>query len=238
MQAAARKAASVQRTTFFSMIRIKDCLVLNGSNPQKLSADTIAGVKADIGRSADDLIEAYTPLLPPNCERAPAHLQMAALALGAQRTLFRAAAAADYKPASSLEVRWVVGGALGVVAPPAGEEPWAVPVNYVPNRLSMIITGSIWLPNQRKSMVTRMLTNWRKDLGEAFDVEPMDPEPSCRMTRCLYTDFLRHAGESEAPVLVPLFHCLHAATFKGVHGFSASEAPGKDGEPLPVFRFE
>ena len=237
MQAAARKAASVQRTTFFSMLRVKDCLVRHDAT-QQLSAETIAGVKEDIGRSADDLIAEYTPLLPPDCERAPAHLQMAALALSAQRTLFRAAAVDDYKQVDSHGVRWVVGGALGVVAPPAGEEPWAVPVNYVPNRLSMIITGSIWFPGQRKSMVTRMLTNWRTDLGQAFDVEPMEPEPSFRMTRCLYTDFLHHAGESEAPALVPLFHCLHAATFKGVTGFTASEAPGKDGVPMPVFRFE
>lgn len=238
MQAAAKRASSVQRSTFFSMLRVKDCLQLNDEKA-KLTDAAINRVKDEISREADDLIEKKTSLLPADCERAPAHLQMAALALSAQRTLLRNAAGGDeYKMVDNFEVRWVVAGALGVVAPPDGDEPWAVPVNYVPNRLSMVITGSVWLPEQRKSMITRMLSNWRVDLGKAFETEPIEPEPSCRMTKCLYTDFLQEAGGAEAEVLIPVFHALHSATFKGVHRFTSSEEPGRDGTPMPVFRFE
>jgi hypothetical protein len=237
MQAAAKGASSVQRSTFFRMLRMKDCLPLKDEK-EKLSDGVIARVKDEIGREADNLMEKNASLLPADCERAPAHLQMAALALSAQRTLLRTAAAGDeFKMVDNYEVRWVVAGALGVVAPPDGAEPWAVPVNYVPNRLSMVITGSIWLPQQRKSMVTRMLANWRIDLGKAFETEPIEPEPSCRMTKCLYTDFLHQAGGEHAEVLIPVFHQLHSATFKGVHNFTSSEEPGPDGTPMPVFRF-
>jgi len=148
LQAAARKAAAVQRSSFFSLLRVKDVLVPQATAAEPLSDDAVARVKEDISQSADALIEAHKPLLPPACERAPAHLQMAALALAAQRHLLHVSATTDeLNLVDAAEVRWVVGGAIGVVAPPNGEEPWAVPVNYVPNRLSMVITGSVWQPH-------------------------------------------------------------------------------------------
>ena len=79
LQAAARKAAAVQRSSFFSLLRVKDVLVPQATAAEPLSDDAVARVKEDISQSADALIEAHKPLLPPACERAPAHLQMAAL---------------------------------------------------------------------------------------------------------------------------------------------------------------
>mmetsp|Transcript_51144 Transcript_51144/g.169450 ORF Transcript_51144/g.169450 Transcript_51144/m.169450 type:complete len:242 (+) Transcript_51144:29-754(+) len=239
LQAAARKAAAVQRSSFFSLLRVKDVLVPQATAAEPLSDDAVARVKEDISQSADALIEAHKPLLPENCERAPAHLQMAALALAAQRHLLHVSATTDeLNLVDAAEVRWVVGGAIGVVAPPNGEEPWAVPVNYVPNRLSMVITGSVWFPGRRRKMVERMLANWRADLGEAFATAPAEPAPSCRMTKCLYTEFLHEAGDEHAEDLTPLFHALHSATFAGVTGFRASSERDGRGRWMPVFLFD
>ena len=62
--------------------------------------------------------------------------------------------------------------------------------------------------------------------AQGFELEPLDPAPSTRMTRCLYTDFCRAEGE---PLLSPIFWALHEATFKGVPGYSF-EAPQESGD--------
>jgi len=176
LQAAARKAAAVQRSSFFSLLRVKDVLVPQATAAEPLSDDAVARVKEDISQSADALIEAHKPLLPPACERAPAHLQMAALALAAQRHLLHVSATTDeLNLVDAAEVRWVVGGAIGVVAPPNGEEPWAVPVNYVPNRLSMVITGSVWQPHTSTNLVITLCICRRPESSPAAALRSHHP---------------------------------------------------------------
>lgn len=70
-------------------------------------------VKADIESHAGALMEQHADMLPPNCERAHLHLQMAALALSAQRSLLKEAANGEYESGaeSTLAARSVVAGA-------------------------------------------------------------------------------------------------------------------------------
>ena len=113
--------------------------------------------------------------------------------------------------------------ALGVVAPPDGTEPYAVPVQWVPNKIALALTGALWLPSRRTSMVSRMMSNWEADLGEAFTLEEVGPAPSRRLTRCFYGELIAREGEDVAE-LAPVFTALHAATWAGVPGFSFAQA--------------
>ena len=81
--------------------------------PTGAAADIAERIKAEAGEEADALYAQHTALLPPECHRAPTHLQMAALALGAQRTLLREGAKEEYGWAGEdvLKARSVVAGA-------------------------------------------------------------------------------------------------------------------------------
>ena len=71
--------------------------------------------------------------------------------------------------------------------------------------------------------------------------EPLEPEPSRRMTKCFYASFLASeaasadAASDSALVLVPVFQAMHAATFCGIPGFEFE--PDESGHG-GVFRFE
>ena len=138
----------------------------------------------------------------------------------------------NYLATSPLKVRSVVSDALGVVAAP---EPYAVPVQWVPNKIAMALTGALWLPSRRQSMVSRMRANFEADLGRCFRIEELEPSPSFRMTHCFYRELIDREGDDVAP-LGPIFTALHGVTWAGVPGF-AFEAK-EDGECTFRFAFD
>jgi len=225
LRAGLKKVQEGQRSAFFTLLRTHDFLVLTDPEAAKESVDVLgrpAGngievadrVKADAAEETDALIAKHVsaPFLADGCARAEAHLQMAALALGAKRALLREAQKPEYGFAGEdeLKARSVVAGALGVVAPADGSVPYGAPVMWLPNRTAVALS---W---DKPKTIQRMVDNFHVDLGRAFELEAIEPAPSCRMTRCLYTDFLRAEGE---PLLMPVFWALHEATFKGVPGY-------------------
>mmetsp|Transcript_76148 Transcript_76148/g.126901 ORF Transcript_76148/g.126901 Transcript_76148/m.126901 type:complete len:229 (-) Transcript_76148:81-767(-) len=209
---AAKKVSQSQRSAFFALLRTHDFLVPTSAHAsdQKELAKRVA---EDVAEEADALIARYRPALPVACERAPVHLQMASLALGAQRTLLREAdkEAFGWTGGEQLRARSVVAGALGVVAAPDGSTPYGAPVMWLPNRMAHTFSWN------KAATLERMVDNFQADLGLAFELEQIEPAPSRRMVRCLYTDFFRAEGE---PLLIPVFRALHEATFKGVPSFS------------------
>jgi len=225
-----------QRSAFFSLLRTHDFLVPEDPEAAKRSVDVLgrpagdgieaaARVKADAADEADALIAKHADSLfmVPQCDRAAAHLQMAALALGAKRALLREAAKPAYGDAAedALKARAVVAGALGVVAPADGTPPYGTPVMWLPNRTAIALS---W---DKPKTLRGMVDNFASDLGEAFALSPLEPTPSCRMTRCLYTSFYRAEGE---PLLMPVFWALHEATFKGVPGYEFEPPASGGGE--------
>lgn len=120
LNAAARQAAALQRATFFKMLRVPEVLApvdTSAMGEEELSAAHVTALRT-IEAEADAIIERHTPNLPeaelrqlwsapawPAEDRAAAHLQMASLALSAQRVLLSAAQADDrYLLANSLKV--------------------------------------------------------------------------------------------------------------------------------------
>lgn len=206
--AAARKAAEVQRSTFFKLLRVKD--VLQPVDPNRKPSDD--EVRAKVGDAADALISRHEPSLP-DCERAGAHLQMAALALATQRVLIAESRSEHYHLQSPAIVRETVARTVGVLAPAEGDVT-SVPINWVPNKLAMFFSLT---DSRRRATIERMVNNFENDLGKAFELSPIDPAPSRRMARCFYADFFEKEGE---PELTPVFQVLHGATFSGVKGFT------------------
>lgn len=215
----AAKAFKFQRTAFLRLLEVDRALVPVDPE-EKLPADVDSRVKSDIEQVADNLIAKHSSSLP-DCKRAPGHLQLTALAMAAQRTLLQEARGRDadnYLTTSQLKVRSVVADALGVVAPPDGTAPVAVPVQWVPNRIALTLTGALWLPSRRQSMTERMMNNFEADLGAGFEIEALDPPPSRRLTRCFYRDVLAREGD-DVQVLGPVFTALHGVVWAGVPRF-------------------
>ena len=234
------------------LLRVRD--ILSPTNPAMATPrakvwhvdnETEVRIKADVARAADLLFEDHAEQLPKGCSRAVAHLQMASLALAAQRTLFDAANApgGEFEPVNTLEVRSVVAGSLGVLAPADGTPPTAVPVMWIPNRLAMLFNGAFLLSGRKRVLVERMWNNFETDLGAGFAFEPLaDPLPEGaflgqRMKRCLYHEFCREEGAHE---LAPIFSAMHSATFAGIPGFSFKEelAAREQTGPSWTFRFD
>lgn len=89
LSAAAKKASQAQRSAFFSLLRTHDFLVPVNPAASKESKNHMLHVKEEVKQEAESLIARYSSVIPSDCERAPVHLQMAALALSAQRVLLR-----------------------------------------------------------------------------------------------------------------------------------------------------
>ena len=215
----AERAFAFQRSAFLRLLRVDNALRL--LDPEdKLPEEVSVRVKEIVDHEASMLASKHAPDLPEGCKRAPGHLQLAALAMAAQRVLLHEARRSDeaYLATSQLKVRSVVADALGVVAPPDGTPPMAVPVQWVPNRIAMTLTGALWLPSRRQSMTARMMANFEADLGDAFELEELDPPPSRRLTRCYYRQLLAREGEDVAD-LGPVFTALHGVTWAGVPEF-------------------
>ena len=238
IRAGLKKVQEGQRSAFFTLLRVHDFLVPSDPAVASASVDALgrpAGigievaeqVKAAAAEETDALMtkHASATFMATDCDRAEAHLQMAALALGAQRAILREAAIRPeylHGPDDTLKARSVVAGALGVVANADGSQPYGAPVMWLPNRTAVALS---W---DKPKTIQRMVSNFQTDLGRAFEMEPLEPAPSCRMTRCLYTEFLRAEGE---PLLMPVFWALHEATFKGVpeYEFEAPDDAGAGG---------
>lgn len=223
LDAAARRALALQRSTFLRMLNVERALTPVDSDDvqdarPKLPAGTESHVKKAVETAADAIITRHTEGLPQGCARAPGHLQLVALAIAAQRVLLSEARGGEYMITSALKTRSIVADALGVVAPADGTEPVAVPVMWLPNRIALGVTGGLWLPSRRRSMVERMMNNFEVDLGAAFVLEPLEPSPSRRLRQCFYRELLKREGD-DAEVLSALFTALHAATWAGVPGF-------------------
>ena len=220
MRAAAQKAAEVQRSTFMRMLRVGD--VIQPSVQGGPAADAHA-VKAAISDSADALIARHESKLPEGCERAPAHLSMAACAVASQRVLLREAQSADAHKVCS-----IVAGALGVFVRPDGSDVAAVPVMWLPNRLASVFSGAVLFRSRKLALLERLIGNYERDLGAAFELEQLDPPPSRMLRRCFYHEFCEAEEEAggNALVLAPVFQAIHAATFSGVPGFDAQLRDG------------
>ena len=236
----ALKAMELQRSTFLRVLQ--PGRILAPIDPAaKLSEAEAARVKKVIDAEADELIAKHIGSLPEDCARAPGHLQMAALAMAAQRSLLREAKAdggETYLTASGLKARWAVADSLGVVAAPDGTRPYAVPIQYVPNTLALAATGGYFFESRRRVMTARMMANFETDLGPAFAIEPLDglPEPSRQLTRCYYHEVLKAEGD-DVVTLGAVFTALHEATWSGVPGFEfESEEGGGDGRCKFIFR--
>ena len=223
LDAAARKAAEMQRSTFLHMLGLRMGDVLHPATRER-----IAAVKTQIGYTADELFAAHEPSLP-SCHRAPTHLQMVALALASQRVLREEARRRnDVVLADVMKVRATVANALGVVAPDDGTPPYEIGGMWLPNKLAFFFTGAMFLPARRSTILERMMLNFEVDLGEGFEIEALEPSPSRRMTRCLYASFLEVESErddaslaaADARDLMPVFQAMHGATFCGVPGFA------------------
>lgn len=223
IRAAMRQAQQGQRSAFFAVLRVHDFLMPADPDEAKASVDmlgrpsgrlldVVERVKNECAAEADAISARHIDAMQ-DCGRAATHLQLAALALSAQRCLLReAASSSDYVHTGddTLSARSVVANALGVIAPPDGSVPYSVPAMWLPNRTAVMLSWN------RAATIRGMVANFETDLGKGFELSPLEPAPSCQLTRCLYTDFLRDEGE---PLMMPIFHALHEATFKGVPGY-------------------
>ena len=209
------RANSIQWKAFFSTLRVKP--LLTGA-VQSLE-DRV--VNEMIETDAEKLIQEHTPKLPDGCVRAPVHLQMASLALSAQRTLHRLRVE-QCQESNVLEVRQVVAGALGVHAPGDGADPTAVPILQISNQMNMLFAGGFFSADRRAKRLETMVQNFEKDLGLAFTLEPIEPSPSVQMKQCFYTSFLEAEGEV---ILCPIFQELHKSTFAGTAGYTFKPDP-------------
>ena len=162
LDALAERALAFQRRSFLKMLPYDRALRQASSLESSDKANAVPEVviermKADIDDCADDMIARHTACLPSECKRAPGHLQMVALAIAAQRCLLHEGrtdpTGQGYLATSVLKTRSAVADALGVVAPPDGSEPYAVPVQLVPNKIALGLTGALWIPARRESMV-------------------------------------------------------------------------------------
>ena len=124
MKAAAQQAAQAQRFSFFRILRVQDVLLAADpdQHPKAEMQKHHTRVKEEISANADAIIADWEGRLPADCDRAPVHLQMAALALSAQRTMLEEAKHERYLLANAHKVRSTVSGALGVLAPPDGSD--------------------------------------------------------------------------------------------------------------------
>ena len=223
IRAAMKKAQEGQRAAFFAVLRVHDFLVPADAEEAKATLDffgrpvgsrneVASRIKEESAAEADALVAKYADAVE-GCDRSAAHLHMAALALGTQRCLLREAASCNRYTNTgedSLIARSVVAGALGVIAPADGSPPYSVPAMWLPNRTAVALSWN------KPETIAGMIRNFETDLGKCFEFASLDPVPSCRMTRCLYTDVLRDEGE---PLMMPIFWSLHEATFKGVPGY-------------------
>ena len=241
LDAAALKAAQMQRTAFLQMLGLRMGDVLHPLDPDRgpIGKEDVARVTRQISEEADALYAANVDALPADCNRAPVHLQMASLALASQRMLLVEAKRDEYVLCNALKVRFAVANALGVVAPPDGTEPQEVGGMWLPNKLSLLFTGALFKPERQRTIVERTMHNFEVDLGAGFEMAPLEPAPSRRMTRCFYASFLEAEAARDATAeptcLVPVFQAMHGATFCGVPGFSFEpDASGHGG----CFRFE
>ena len=130
---AAQKVIAAQRKVFITMLghQIPKAIVpLDGAGP--LDAAVVERVKDATQHAAALLIEKHMNSLPDGCPRAPAHLQMVSLTIAAQREIFAEARreGSDYQATTQFRVRSSVADLLGVVAPPDGTEPVAVPASW------------------------------------------------------------------------------------------------------------
>jgi hypothetical protein len=100
---------------------------------------------------------------------------------------------------------------------------------WLPNRLSLLFSGSLLWTERRRTLLERMMRNFEADLGAGFEIAPLDlaPSPSRRMTRCFYASFLEHEAAARgvsghataAPrVLVPVFQARGMACAWREHG--------------------
>ena len=173
IRAAMQKAREGQRAAFMTILRVHDFLVPEDAAAAKLAIDALgrpAGegartaerVKEACAAEADALIAKYldAPFMVPDCDRAAAHLQMAALAIGAQRSMLQEAASGTYLHTNddTLKARSVVAGALGVVAPESGEQPYGTPVMWLPNRAAITLS---W---DKQATLLGMVNNFEADL--------------------------------------------------------------------------
>ena len=205
---------------------------MDETNPLPVAEDK-EQILVRIGAAADALCAAHENTLP-NCHRAPAHLQIAALALASHRVLLSEARSRDdLMVANALRVRATVANALGVVAPPDGSDPYEIGGMWLPNKLAFFFTGAMFLPQRRQSIVERMMHNFEVDLGASFEMAAIDPSPSRHMTRCFYATFLEREAASDptsdARILQAVFQALHGATFCGVPGFTFARAANGHG---------
>ena len=126
-------------------------------------------------------------------------------------------------------MRAAVANAMGVVAPPDGSACYEVGGMWLPNRLSLLFSGSLLWTERRRTLLERMMRNFEADLGAGFEIAPLDlaPSPSRRMTRCFYASFLEHEAAARgvsghataAPrVLVPVFQARGMACAWREHG--------------------
>ena len=142
---------------------------------------------------------------------------MGVVRFAAHRSLLHEARASDeYLATSALKVRSVVADALGVVAPPDGTEPFCRPVQWVPTKIALGLTGALWIPSRRASMAARMMTNFEIDLDLDSRLSRSSWSPHGRLTRCFYRELLSLESDEEAELLGPVFTAMHAATWAGV----------------------
>lgn len=246
LDSVARRALAFQRTHFLKSLKLENALVPHGTaevalqhgTAAKVPETTVSTLKSAIESTADELAGRYAEDLPSSCNRAPGHLQIVTLAIAAQRCILDEARtnSAMYLTTSGMRVRSVVADALGVVAPPDGTPPKAVPVQYVPNMIALGLCGALWSESRRRSMATRMVDNFARDLGECFLLEPLDdhPAPSMALRYCFYSALLREEGEHD--LLAPVFTALHEPTFSGVPEFEFEVSDQTSGECKFIFR--
>ena len=117
LDAAAKRAASVQRRTFLHMLGLRMGDVLQSLDGRSAATkQDVQRVTGFISEAADALYAFHETELP-DCHRAPAHLQVATLALASQRVLLEEARRReDNLLVNDNKVRHTVANALGVVS--------------------------------------------------------------------------------------------------------------------------
>ena len=100
VDAAARSAAKAQRAAFFKMLRVADVLTpVDAASATKAWQREVHGrALRRIEEGAEAICERHAGRLPDGCSRGAAHLQMASLALAAQRVLEASWAEAENRP--------------------------------------------------------------------------------------------------------------------------------------------
>lgn len=245
LDSVARRALAFQRSHFLKSLKLERALIPAESiardehrSAPKLPQSTTLALTSAIDDASNALASKYAERLPSGCARAPGHLQIVSLAIAAQRIILSEARARQdlYLATSSLRVRSCVADALGVVAPPDGTPPKAVAVQYVPNMIALGLCGALWSAPRRRSMATRMVENFQRDLGACFVLEPLEgyPAPSVILRRCFYSELLQE--EDERPLLGPVLTALHEPTFSGVPQFEFEVSDHESGECRFIFR--